>query len=171
MNDNQDHFNVLRKINSKPKSSQREMALELGFSLGKLNYCLKALKNKGIIKIKNFRKEIIINQIVRDLINLMVTDVINTTNKNLKEICPRKVNDIYKQIDKCQFICLPCHHMLTDVESKFCFTRVKQNLTRKLNNDDMSQEEYLLETVKWDKIYKEKMCDVYLCVRKVRIPN
>jgi len=56
MNDNQDHFNVLRKINSKPKSSQREMALELGFSLGKLNYCLKALKNKGLIKIKNFRK-------------------------------------------------------------------------------------------------------------------
>jgi len=53
--------------------------------------------NKHIKKIKNFRKEIIINQIVRDLINLMVTDVINTTNKNLKEICPRKVNDIYKQ--------------------------------------------------------------------------
>ena len=53
--------------------------------------------NKHIKKIKNFRKEIIINQIVRDLINLMVTDVISTTNKNLKEICPRKVNDIYKQ--------------------------------------------------------------------------
>ena len=56
MNDNQDHFNVLRKINSKPKSTQRELAVELGFSLGKLNYCLKALKNKGLIKIKNFEK-------------------------------------------------------------------------------------------------------------------
>ena len=56
MNDNQDHFNVLRKINSKPKSTQRELAEELGFSLGKLNYCLKALKNKGLIKIKNFEK-------------------------------------------------------------------------------------------------------------------
>ena len=55
--------------------------------------------NKHIKKIKNFRKEIIINQIVRDLINLMVTDVISTTNKNLKEICPRKVNDIYKSLD------------------------------------------------------------------------
>ena len=32
------------------------MAEELGFSLGKLNYCLKALKNKGLIKIKNFQK-------------------------------------------------------------------------------------------------------------------
>ena len=54
MNDDQDHFNVLRKINKKPSSTQRELAEELGFSLGKLNYCLKALKNKGLIKIKNF---------------------------------------------------------------------------------------------------------------------
>ena len=32
------------------------MADELGFSLGKLNYCLKALKSKGLIKIKNFKR-------------------------------------------------------------------------------------------------------------------
>ena len=56
MNDNQDHFNVLRKIKKKPQSSQRELAEELGFSLGKLNYCLKALQQKGLVKIKNFRK-------------------------------------------------------------------------------------------------------------------
>tara|TARA_B100001027_G_scaffold12088_1_gene7355 strand:- start:275 stop:577 length:303 start_codon:yes stop_codon:yes gene_type:complete len=56
MNDNLDHFEVLRKIKSKPNSSQRELANELGFSLGKLNYCLKALKEKGLIKIKNFRR-------------------------------------------------------------------------------------------------------------------
>ena len=51
-----DHFEVLRKIKSNPNSSQREMASELGFSLGKLNYCLRALKNKGLIKMSNFRK-------------------------------------------------------------------------------------------------------------------
>ena len=56
MNDNQDHFNVLRKIKNKPGSTQRELAKELGFSLGKLNYCLKALKDKGLIKMKNFEK-------------------------------------------------------------------------------------------------------------------
>ena len=56
MSDNLDQFNVLRKIQSKSKSTQREMAKELGFSLGKLNYCLKALKEKGLIKIKNFKK-------------------------------------------------------------------------------------------------------------------
>ena len=56
MQENQDHFNVLRKIKSKPNSSQRELASELGFSLGKLNYCIKALKKKGLIKIRNFKK-------------------------------------------------------------------------------------------------------------------
>ena len=56
MSDNQDHFNVLRKINKKPKATQRELAEELGFSLGKINYCLRALKTKGLIKIKNFEK-------------------------------------------------------------------------------------------------------------------
>ena len=56
MNDNQDHFNTLRKIQHKPNSTQRELAKELGFSLGKLNYCLKALKAKGFVKIANFKK-------------------------------------------------------------------------------------------------------------------
>ena len=56
MNDNEDHFDLLRTIHKKPKSSQRELANELGFSLGKLNYCLKALQEKGLIKIKNFKK-------------------------------------------------------------------------------------------------------------------
>jgi EPS-associated MarR family transcriptional regulator len=56
MNDNQDHLNVLRKVKNKPQSSQRALAQDLGFSLGKLNYCLKELKNKGLIKIKNFKK-------------------------------------------------------------------------------------------------------------------
>ena len=56
MNDNQDHLNTLRKIQNKPNSTQRELAVQLGFSLGKLNYCLKALKNKGLVKISNFKK-------------------------------------------------------------------------------------------------------------------
>ena len=50
----QDHFEILRKIQKKPNSSQRELAKELDFSLGKLNYCLKALQLKGFVKIKNF---------------------------------------------------------------------------------------------------------------------
>ena len=55
------------------------------------------LINRHLKNIKNFRREIIISQIVRDLINLMVVDVINTTKENLKLCNPRTINDIYKQ--------------------------------------------------------------------------
>ena len=54
---NEDHFQLLRKIQKKPDTSQRELAEELGFSLGKLNYCLNALVNKGLIKINSFKKQ------------------------------------------------------------------------------------------------------------------
>ena len=43
---NEEDFKILRTINKKSKFTQRELADELGFSLGKLNYCLKALKEK-----------------------------------------------------------------------------------------------------------------------------
>ena len=55
------------------------------------------LINRHLKNIKNFRREIIISQIIRDLINLMVVDVIKTTNKNLKKNYPQSINDIYKQ--------------------------------------------------------------------------
>ena len=54
---NEDHFQLLRKIQKKPDTSQRELAEELGFSLGKLNYVLKALRAKGLIKIQNFNRQ------------------------------------------------------------------------------------------------------------------
>jgi len=53
---NEDNLQLLRKIQKKPDASQRELARELKFSLGKLNYCLKALNEKGLIKINNFQK-------------------------------------------------------------------------------------------------------------------
>ena len=57
MKNEQDQFEVLRKIEKVKKSSQRELAEELGFSLGKLNYCLKSLQKKGFVKLKNFQKQ------------------------------------------------------------------------------------------------------------------
>ena len=52
-----DLFETLRKINSNPSISQRDLARELGFSLGKLNYCIKELNKKGLIKINNFSQK------------------------------------------------------------------------------------------------------------------
>ena len=42
----QDQFDVLRKIHNSPNFTQRDLASDLGFSLGKLNYCLNELKKR-----------------------------------------------------------------------------------------------------------------------------
>ena len=49
-----DHFKILRKIQPRSRIFSEKIAHELGFSLGKLNYCLKALQQKGFIKNKKF---------------------------------------------------------------------------------------------------------------------
>ena len=46
---------ILREVEKNPNISQRELAANVNFSLGKLNYCLSALKIKGLIKMKNFQ--------------------------------------------------------------------------------------------------------------------
>ena len=53
----QEKLNLLRQIKNKSQVSQRELSLNLGFSLGKLNYCLVELKKKGLVKFNNFSKQ------------------------------------------------------------------------------------------------------------------
>ena len=56
-NDNdKNDLDLLWQIANKPGTSQRKLSKELGYSLGKLNYCLQELQKKGLIKIKNFKK-------------------------------------------------------------------------------------------------------------------
>ena len=52
----QDEFEILRKIHGDKRSTQRKLSTQLGFSLGKLNYCLNELKKKGLLKIHNFKE-------------------------------------------------------------------------------------------------------------------
>ena len=52
---NETHYKVLKLIESRPEISQRDLAKELGISLGKTNYCLKALIDKGWVKANNFK--------------------------------------------------------------------------------------------------------------------
>ena len=54
---NEDQFEVLRKIDKETSTSQRKLAVDLGFSLGKLHYCFKELQKKGLVKINNFNKK------------------------------------------------------------------------------------------------------------------
>ena len=55
MNQDSELLDILRKIYTKEQKSQRQLAKDLSFSLGKLNYCLKSLRAKGLVKIRNFK--------------------------------------------------------------------------------------------------------------------
>ena len=50
------HLNILRQIHSNPHVSQRKLASNLGLSLGKVNYCVQALVEKGLLKAGNFSR-------------------------------------------------------------------------------------------------------------------
>ena len=49
------HLKVLRLLEANPQMSQRDLAAALGVSLGKTNFCLKALLDKGLLKMQNFQ--------------------------------------------------------------------------------------------------------------------
>ena len=53
--------------------------------------------NEHVRKSKQFKREVVVSQIVRKLINVMVIDVINTTKRNLKKYNPRSIDDVYNQ--------------------------------------------------------------------------
>ncbi len=101
MNDKSDILNILRNISFKKGFSQRQMAKELGFSLGKLNYCIKALKEKGLIKIKNLRNKKDKIQYVRTyvLTNKGINYRVNLTFEFMKKKM-REYDELKKEIEK-----------------------------------------------------------------------
>jgi len=54
MNNQDIRLDLLRKLESNPQFTQRELSREMGVSLGKVNYCIKKLTEKGLIKLSNF---------------------------------------------------------------------------------------------------------------------
>ena len=49
------HYRILRLLEENPDITQRELAHKLGISLGRANYCVRALVDKGLVKIQNFQ--------------------------------------------------------------------------------------------------------------------
>ena len=54
MNNKDINLDLLRKLDANPELTQRELSQEMGVSLGKVNYCMKKLFSKGLIKFNNF---------------------------------------------------------------------------------------------------------------------
>mgnify|MGYP001404799375 FL=1 len=95
MKNKNDHFEVLRRVKNSPNSNQRELAKDLGFSLGKLNYCLQELKAKGLIKISNFKK----NQKKLNYIYVLTPKGIAEKTKLTIRFMKRKMNE-YDELKK-----------------------------------------------------------------------
>ena len=56
MNKRDIRLDLLRKLESNPEYTQRELSKEMGVSLGKVNYCMKKLVEKGLVKLANFSR-------------------------------------------------------------------------------------------------------------------
>ncbi len=91
----QDHLNILRLIDSEKKSNQREMADNLGISLGKLNFCLNELKKKGYVKFKNFKK----NKNKINYMYILTPEGISKKTKLLVNFMKRKMSE-YDELKK-----------------------------------------------------------------------
>ena len=55
MLDEKTRYRLLKLLEANPQLSQRQLAEELGVSLGKVNFCLRALLDRGMVKVRNFR--------------------------------------------------------------------------------------------------------------------
>ena len=99
MKNSTDQFEVLRKIQKRPNSSQRELAKQLGFSLGKLNYCLKALKSKGYIKLRNFYNNENKLNYIHVLTPKGITKKLDLTVKFMEQKM-REYDDLKKDLEK-----------------------------------------------------------------------
>lgn len=100
MKKNQDYFELLRKIDVKDSQSQRDLAKNLGFSLGKLNYCLKALQLKGLVKLKNFKNQ---NSKIKYLQYIITPKGISLRTKLTIDFMKRKMQEfeeLKKELEK-----------------------------------------------------------------------
>jgi EPS-associated MarR family transcriptional regulator len=83
------HYQVMHILQKNPHYNQRELSRELGLSLGKLNYCIKALVNKGWIKIDNFSQ----SKTKLGYVYLLTPQGISEKARMTKDFLQRKINE------------------------------------------------------------------------------
>lgn len=97
-------YKIFKLVETNPEISQRELARELGISLGKVNYCLKALIEKGLIKAGNFRNSKNKMAYVYKLTPTGIEEKANVTVRFLKrrmreyELLQQEISELRKEI-------------------------------------------------------------------------
>lgn len=96
-------------------------------------------------------------------------DHINMFNKesSIYEMVNRgdDVNLIILELNKCQLVCISCHSIITHMERKFIFTKIKINLNKQLKRNTITEEQYNLKCDEYNILYKNKMSSVYEMLR------
>ncbi len=104
--DKEIHLNLLNLLQEEPKLTQREMNRKVGVSLGKINYCISALTNKGLIKVERFKKAENKSAYMYRLTPKGLEEVANLTISFLKiriaeyDKIKKEIKSLSKQIDK-----------------------------------------------------------------------
>ena len=76
------------------------------------------------------------------------------------------LEDIYKEIDLCQLLCISCHSIVTSIEQKTGFNRIKINMTKEYNKtEDREQKDKIMK--QYSEIYEKYMNNVYEIVKKL----
>lgn len=88
-------YKLLKSIEENPAQSQRELSRSLGVSLGKLNYCLKALVDKGLVKANNFRR----SEAKRNYFYLLTPNGVDEKARVTVRFLKRKMNE-YELLEK-----------------------------------------------------------------------
>ena len=76
------------------------------------------------------------------------------------------IEQIYKEIDKCQILCISCHDIVTYTERILGFTKQKQGLTRKFNQEEITKEEYEMQQQTYQAIYDEIILPIYKRIKE-----
>jgi len=76
------------------------------------------------------------------------------------------IEQIYKEIDKCQILCVSCHQLITHIERALGFTQEKRALTRKLNLNEITKEEHEIQLQNYQKMYNEIMLPIYESIKE-----
>ena len=76
-----------------------------------------------------------------------------------------EIETIIVELDKCQMVCISCHSIITHMENKFIFTKIKMNLTKQIKKKRITEEEYNLKCKEYSILYREKMEKVYYMLK------
>lgn len=76
------------------------------------------------------------------------------------------LEEIYKEIDLCQLLCISCHSIVTSIEQKTGFTRIKVNMTKEYNKiEDIEQKEKIM--TRYSEIYEKYMNNIYEIIKRL----